>query len=103
VPDVEVSDGVETSGDANGGAGYGGTNKEGMHLDYVGDESNNYWMKIDLPPFHGNLHIQDFLDWVMEVERFFEYMYISEDRKVKFVAYKFKGGAPAWWEQLAAN
>jgi len=29
---------------------------------------------------------------VTEVERFFEYMCIPEDCKVKLVAYKFKGG-----------
>jgi hypothetical protein len=57
-------------------------------------------MKIDLPSFNGHLHIEDFLDWITEVERFFEYMSISEERKVKLVAYKFKGGAFAWWERL---
>jgi len=57
-------------------------------------------MKIDLPLFNGHLQIEDFLDWVMEVERFFDYMSIREDRKVKLVAYKFKGGASAWWEKL---
>jgi hypothetical protein len=54
-------------------------------------------MKIDLPSFNRHLQIEDFLDWVMEVERFFDYMSIREDRKVKLVAYKFKRGASAWW------
>jgi hypothetical protein len=57
-------------------------------------------MKIDLPSFDGHLHIEDFLDWITEVERFFEYMNITEEKKVKLVAYKFKGGASAWWERL---
>jgi hypothetical protein len=57
-------------------------------------------MKIDLPSFNRHLQIEDFLDWMMEVERFFDYMSIHKDSKVKLVAYKFKGGASAWWEKL---
>ena len=36
----------------------------------------------------------------MEVEIFFEYICISEEKKVKLVAYKLKGGASVWWEWL---
>jgi hypothetical protein len=57
-------------------------------------------MKIDLPLFDGHFHIEDFLDWITEVERFFEYMNITEEKKVKLVTYKFKGGASTWWERL---
>nr|XP_048331651.1 uncharacterized protein LOC125422974 [Ziziphus jujuba var. spinosa] len=32
-----------------------------------------------------------------------DYMNISETQQVKLVAYKLKGGASAWWEQLQAN
>jgi len=94
-----------------GGAGHMGNVYEGAgYRDIYGEqprcqnhgreESHEYRMKIDLPSFNGNLQIEDFLDWVMEVERFFDYMSIHEDRKVKLVAYKFKGGASAWWERL---
>lgn len=57
-------------------------------------------MRMDLPSFNGALHIEDFLDWISEVERFFDYMDIGEEKKIKLVAYKLKGGASAWWEQL---
>jgi hypothetical protein len=36
----------------------------------------------------------------MEIERFFEYISISKEIKVKLVAYKFKGGVSAWWERM---
>jgi len=54
-------------------------------------------MKIEIPSFSGNLDIKSFLDWVYEVEKFFDMAYILEDKHVKFVANKLKEGATAWW------
>jgi hypothetical protein len=88
-------------GNVNEGAGYQNAYGEQPRLqDHGREESHEYRMKIDLPSFNGHLQIEDFLDWVMEVERFFDYMSIHEDRKVKLVAYKFKGGASTWWKKL---
>lgn len=49
-------------------------------------------MKVDLPSFSGKFDIETFLDWTKEVEAFFDYTNIPEDKKVKLVAYKLKGG-----------
>ncbi len=56
-----------------------------MCQDYSREESCEYQMKIDLLSFDGHLHVEDFLDLVMEVERFFEYMSGPKERKVKLV------------------
>lgn len=64
------------------------------------DNSRDYRMKMDLPYFNGQLHIEDFFDWILEVERFFDYMEIEDAKKVKLLAYMLKGGGSAWWEQL---
>lgn len=64
------------------------------------DHDRNYRTKVDLPSFNEQFHIEDFLYWISEVERFFSYLEIEEAKKVKLVAYKLKGGVSAWWEQL---
>ena len=58
--------------------------------------SNEYKMKIEIPFFSENLDIESFLNWVYEVEKFFDMAYISEEKHVKFVTYELKEGATTW-------
>ena len=54
-------------------------------------------MKAEIPTFNGNVvDIEGCLDWLYEVEIFFEVMEVPKDRRVPLVAYKMKGGAGAW-------
>jgi hypothetical protein len=40
------------------------------------------------------------LDWLNEVQRIFEFLDLSEHKKVKFVAIKLMGYASSWREQV---
>ena len=57
-------------------------------------------LKNDFSEFSGHLSIEEFFQWLFELERFFKYKDITERKKVKFVVHKLKGSAWAWWEQL---
>ena len=46
---------------------------------------------MDLGEFHGNLHIEEFLDWLNETETFFEYMNVVKEKWANLVLFKLKG------------
>ncbi|CAL2280662.1 unnamed protein product [Prunus armeniaca] len=43
---------------------------------------------------------EEFMDWLNNVERIFDYKDVAEDRRVKLVAIKLKKHASIWWEHL---
>ena len=59
-----------------------------------------YKLKVDIPNFSGDLNIEGFLDWLIELDKFFDYIELPKDKKVKFVAYMLKRGASIWWGRL---
>ncbi|GKV33735.1 hypothetical protein SLEP1_g42199 [Rubroshorea leprosula] len=63
-------------------------------------EPEGFRLKVDLPTFDGSLDIEGFLDWLSEVDRFFDYMDTPKEKKVKLVAYRLKGGVALWWDKV---
>ena len=63
-------------------------------------DSGNFRLKVDILYFNGGLGIEEFLDWIAEIERFFDYMDPPQEKRVKLVACRLKGLASAWWERI---
>ncbi|GKD39174.1 hypothetical protein Tco_1259381 [Tanacetum coccineum] len=40
--------------------------------------NNEFRLKVDISSFNGTLAVEDFIDWLAEVDRFFKYMEIPE-------------------------
>ncbi|GJT82747.1 hypothetical protein Tco_1057089 [Tanacetum coccineum] len=63
----------------------------------------SYQVKAEIPNFVGNLDIEVVLDWLYEVDKFFEIMEVPEEEQVKVVSYKLRGGVRAWWQREQDN
>eukprot|EP00253_Pinus_taeda_P025668 PITA_25668 len=56
--------------------------------------------KLEIPNYDGNLSADVPLDWMSELDKYFEKEEISEDKRVRFVATKLKGHATLWWDNV---
>ena len=63
-------------------------------------DGGDFRLKVDIPNFHGNLNIENFIDWIADKHKFFDYIGVLEEKKVRLVACRLKGSASAWWERL---
>ncbi|VFQ73775.1 unnamed protein product [Cuscuta campestris] len=53
--------------------------------------------KVDIPTFEGKNDPDEFLEWLETVECVFDFKEVSDEKKVKIVALKFRKYASTWW------
>ena len=56
--------------------------------------------KIDVGDFLRNLKLDELIDWINELEEYFEYEEIRDPDRVKFAKAKLKGHAKIWWQEV---
>ena len=59
--------------------------------------------KMDIPMYEGNLDFEELLDWIRDLEKYFDYEDVEEDKKFKHVVTRLKGHATLWWDELQAD
>ena len=72
----------------------------GRHVHDSDRDGGDFRLEVDIPYFSGNLNIEDFIDWLANISKFFDYMEVTKEKRVGLVAFRLKGGASAWWEKL---
>ncbi|VFQ83899.1 unnamed protein product [Cuscuta campestris] len=56
--------------------------------------------KVDIPIFEGKYDPDEFLEWLETVERVFDFKEVSDEKKGKIVALKFRKYASTWWSNI---
>ena len=51
----------------------------------------------EIPTYHGDLYANELLDWINEMDKFFEYDKTDGEKKVKFEVTRLKAHAALWW------
>jgi hypothetical protein len=56
--------------------------------------------KMDIPLYEGNLDVEEILDWIRALDKYFNYEDVKEDKKVKHGVTRLKGHATLCWDEL---
>lgn len=56
--------------------------------------------KIELYTYDGSLVAKNLMDQISELDKYFEYEEIDEDKRVNFVVTRLKGHATLWWDNM---
>jgi hypothetical protein len=62
--------------------------------------SNRGSAKVEVSCYDGSLRDDVLIDWIGELERYFEYENVQDPNRVRFVVTKLKGHATLWWDML---
>ncbi|GFY95331.1 hypothetical protein Acr_10g0007160 [Actinidia rufa] len=68
------------------------------HPNYHRNEPRDPIINVEAPTFDGRLDPKAFTDWIREMDHFFEWYNLSDDRKVRFAKMKLISRAKLFWQ-----
>ena len=67
----------------------------GRNIHEFDRDRGDFRLKVDIPYFSGNLNLEDFNDWIVDIDKFFDYTGVPEKKRVRLMVCRLKGGASA--------
>ncbi|KAL9672778.1 hypothetical protein QQ045_029030 [Rhodiola kirilowii] len=66
-----------------------------------GDRQNKYHCRVfDIPLIYENMGMEQFLNWQVDVDRFFDVIGVPKNIQAKMAAMRLKSVAFVWWDKL---
>jgi hypothetical protein len=59
--------------------------------------------KMEVPMYECNLNVEELLDWISYLDKYFDYEEIDDEKKVKHAVTRLKGQTTLWWDELQAD
>ena len=53
--------------------------------------------------YDGSLIVENLIDWISELDNYFEYDEVEEDKRVRLDVTRLKGHASLWWDSVQAE
>ncbi|KAI5401864.1 hypothetical protein KIW84_066358 [Lathyrus oleraceus] len=72
-------------------------------VDHGNQHNHDYRVKDDIPLFYETMAVDEFLNWQIDVDRFFDVIGILENKKVKMVVIGLKSIYVFWWDKLVLH
>ena len=60
-------------------------------------------VKIEVLMYEGNLDVEELLDWIRDLDKYFDYEEIDDEKKVNHVVNILKGHSMLWWDEPQAD
>ena len=54
----------------------------------------------ELPTYDGNLITKHLINWISELDKYFEFDEVEEDKRVRLAVTRSKGHASLWWDSV---
>ena len=53
--------------------------------------------------YEGNLNVEELIDQINSLDKYFDYDDVGEGKKVKYAVTRLKGHVSLWWNELQAD